>query len=286
MFRKLANFVRYIKLNKMPPKQGLVLDIGSGNNPFPRADILMDLSIVDDTERDSEIIIDRPFVVADINHIPFYDKTFDYVYCSHLIEHLDNPENGIRELTRVAKAGYIETPSILRETLYKYDFHKWKVYNYNNRLIFVEKLHDIGLKHLRQYISILNPKAKNSITKLLSVYGIVAYFWNNTIEYDIFRQTNEFDRTKLVTDYNIKDLSSNISKLINKKQSYSGLKISVKSLLIRVLVRNINKISQKDIINLLVCPYDKSKLIKNDGYLVCEHCNKAYPLINKIPIMI
>ena len=51
------------KLN--PPRTGLVLEIGSGDNPNARSDILCDRFISDDTERGGNIVIDRPLVVAD-----------------------------------------------------------------------------------------------------------------------------------------------------------------------------------------------------------------------------
>ena len=42
--------------------------------------------------------------------MPFADKTFDYAICSHVLEHVERPDTVIAELTRVAKAGYIEVP--------------------------------------------------------------------------------------------------------------------------------------------------------------------------------
>lgn len=69
----------------------VVLDIGSGNNPILRADILVDRFTRTDAERSSGIIIDRPFINADAQWLPFKDKSVDFIYCSHLLEHIPEP---------------------------------------------------------------------------------------------------------------------------------------------------------------------------------------------------
>lgn len=41
--------------------------------------------------------------VTDIYHLPFADKQFDTVLCSHTIEHVDDPQRFFEELSRVGK---------------------------------------------------------------------------------------------------------------------------------------------------------------------------------------
>ena len=43
-----------------PPAKGLVLEIGSGDNPNPRADILVDKFLFDNTERHRQGISKAP----------------------------------------------------------------------------------------------------------------------------------------------------------------------------------------------------------------------------------
>lgn len=50
---------------------------------------------------------------------PFPDKFFDFSFCSHLLEDVRDPLAVVRELSRVAKAGYVETPSREREIFAK-----------------------------------------------------------------------------------------------------------------------------------------------------------------------
>ena len=121
------------KLN--PPPTGLVLEIGSGDNPHARSDILCDRFISDDTERGGSIVIDRPLVVADAHHLPFKDGAFVYTICSHILEHMDEPEQFARELRRVSPAGYIQSPSEIAERLFHWSFHRWYVNLIGDRLV-------------------------------------------------------------------------------------------------------------------------------------------------------
>ena len=109
------------------PKNAFVLEVGSGNNPNPRSDILVDRYLFDNGQRAGgfRIFVDRPLVVADGYRLPFKDKAFDYVICSHILEHLPDPKKFIIEMTRIGKAGYIEVPSAVSERIFGWNFHLW-----------------------------------------------------------------------------------------------------------------------------------------------------------------
>jgi uncharacterized protein YbaR (Trm112 family) len=117
----------------------LVLEIGSGHNPKVRADVLCDKYLLDDTERGGAIVADRPFVVGDAEALPFRDGAFDYVICTHVLEHAQDVERFIAELQRVATAGYIETPSEVGEWLYGWEYHRWLVNRIDGRLVLRRK---------------------------------------------------------------------------------------------------------------------------------------------------
>lgn len=42
-------------------------------------------------------------IIADINHLPFRDAIFSFIYARNVLEHLDNPFVGLGELQRVMK---------------------------------------------------------------------------------------------------------------------------------------------------------------------------------------
>ena len=112
-----------------------VLEIGSGHNPKARSDVLCDKFIEDDEQRGGKIIADRPIVEADGQFLPFSDKAFDYVICSHVLEHVEDPRQLIAELMRVANRGYIETPSEIGERIYGWHYHNWVINLIDDRLV-------------------------------------------------------------------------------------------------------------------------------------------------------
>jgi SAM-dependent methyltransferase len=81
----------------------------------------------DNTERGGNLVIDRPLVVADAHHLPFREGAFAYIICSHILEHMDDPPQFVRELERVGEAGYIGSPSEIAERLFHWSFHRWYV---------------------------------------------------------------------------------------------------------------------------------------------------------------
>ena len=158
-------------------KQGdKVLDIGSGGYPFPLATHLADFyegktsHRYEDLKRD-----DRPLIICNLESTPFADKEFDFVYCSHVLEHVDAPEQACEELMRIGKRGYIETPSKISDTMFNFtkipNHHKWHIQLLGNTLIFMEwkpsERRDLGTDYFfHQYHS----KWKNHFQDLV---------WNN-----------------------------------------------------------------------------------------------------------
>ena len=98
----------------LPVKEsGLVLDVGSGGTPYPRSDVLLD-RLTDDQHRCGDsMTLDRPSVFGDAQRMSFKDKAFDFVVASHILEHMADPEQFLKELQRAGKAGYIETPNAI-----------------------------------------------------------------------------------------------------------------------------------------------------------------------------
>ena len=83
-----------------------VLDLGGTAIRFEHGRV----TVVDVFEPEWEC---ERFVGLDLCHddLPFDDKEFDVCICSHTLEALDYPFRAIHEMQRVARRGYIETPS-------------------------------------------------------------------------------------------------------------------------------------------------------------------------------
>jgi ubiquinone/menaquinone biosynthesis C-methylase UbiE len=58
---------------------------------------------------------------------PFPDKHFDFLICSHVLEHLKDPVRTCSEFSRIAKAGYIEVPFYCVDLYIRNNdvIHKW-----------------------------------------------------------------------------------------------------------------------------------------------------------------
>ena len=83
-----------------------VLEVGPGFVPFPRADAFVDMRQLPTVAADKMHVID-----LNQQQLPFEDKSFDFIYCRHVIEDMYNPFRLLHEMSRVGKSGYIEMPS-------------------------------------------------------------------------------------------------------------------------------------------------------------------------------
>jgi hypothetical protein len=107
-------------------KQSLVLEIGSGHNPHPRADILLDRSLLENAERQNMALkADRPLVIGTGECLPFKNNSFNFVYAAQVLEHAGNPELFAKELMRVSIKGLIVVPHTIRERLFGWPYHQW-----------------------------------------------------------------------------------------------------------------------------------------------------------------
>ncbi len=174
-------FVRKIQPGFLIKKKSLVVDIGSGDKPFWRADVFVDDLSLGDVQRASESKTIHNlgiFVDANVNSLPFRDKYFDFSFCSHLLEHVDDPAKAIGEITRVSKAGYVEIPNGIIESVQPFISHLWFVYINKKKLIFVrksKKMHEVLTQNNNKFFPVIN-KSKDPFIRL---------YWNKKIEFEV-----------------------------------------------------------------------------------------------------
>ncbi len=110
-----------------------VLEIGPGSMPHPRADVFLDRRFptqqIAYTQRGNAPDAADPSrtVYYDGGRFPFDNQAFDYVICSHVIEHVPDDEMDlfVREIQRVASRGYLEFPSVFYELINYQKCHHW-----------------------------------------------------------------------------------------------------------------------------------------------------------------
>lgn len=125
---------------KPPRVNGRILDVGSGNNPLDIATHLVDFYPENDHERGGNLDIPsgKEFKEGNIESIPYPEGFFDFVHAAHILEHAQNPEKALSELSRVAGCGYIETPAaaieqgthLPGEAGPGWSFHRWMVWSF------------------------------------------------------------------------------------------------------------------------------------------------------------
>ncbi len=120
-----------------------VLDVGSGNHPLPLATHQAEYAISDDTYGRAGQALRRiegiQLVQASVEALPFADKSFDFIYCSHIMEHVIDPAAACRELSRVGRRGYIESPNRAKDLFLhqaQSSNHRWVLSRSGSKLVF------------------------------------------------------------------------------------------------------------------------------------------------------
>jgi len=118
-----------------------VLEVGGGHNPHPRSNVVVDKYTDTNYHRsgDIKVLKNQTFMQADGENLPFKDKEFDYVICCQVLEHVEDPHRFLAEQFRVAKRGFMETPSLLGEYLFPRESHKWIIQEFDDTLYMVDK---------------------------------------------------------------------------------------------------------------------------------------------------
>jgi len=143
--------VKRLPVLKRPYFARRILEVGPGHNPFRGVTHLLERDVHEGRERGGNaLFVPRAakLIVGEATDLPFGTGVFDYVYASHVLEHVEQPERACRELMRVGRAGYIETPSpfleqglaLQDETSPEHWFHRWFVFALGpDRLVFEPK---------------------------------------------------------------------------------------------------------------------------------------------------
>jgi len=178
-------------LEKTIPAEAKVLEVGPGTVPFKRANAYVDFVDIPGLENFTKLD-------AASGKLPFDDKEFDFCYARHLLEDSWNPFNLCEEMSRVGKAGFIETPSPIAELgrgvdggsppFRGYHHHRWCVWTVAKELRFVTKYPFI------EYLKFEEEKIDDALKQ--QRYWNTHYLWEDRINYRHLQSPLDFDIPK------------------------------------------------------------------------------------------
>ena len=112
-------------LKNLEPTAETMLDVGCGRGYWLNkvAGTTPGLKLTGCDLYDNVLLNNANYAKANIENLPFADKTFDIVTCHHTIEHVRNLEKAISELRRVTKQQLIIATPCQRYYYYTLDLH-------------------------------------------------------------------------------------------------------------------------------------------------------------------
>jgi uncharacterized protein YbaR (Trm112 family) len=239
-----------------PPSTGLVLDVGAGHEPIARADLVVDKYIADDFERERGLSFAKPVVVADGHALPLADDAFSYVIAAHVLEHATDPVQFADELSRVGRSGFVQVPSREAELTFGWPFHPWLIDRSAETLQFHPRGHHAAVAGTWFHIQAATP-----VFGLW--YGAHRDVWHHTIHWiggfkvDVIAES----RAPQTATFDI-ERSRAVATAADTKPLTAAL---------RALLR---------------CPADKQPLADDTGALRCTVCDRSYPVVNHVPLLI
>lgn len=171
---------------------GLVVEIGPGDRPFSAAKEFVG------TKSDKVNYGGKPFHEIDLNgdQLPYADQSVDFVYCRHTLEDLDNPLHLLKEIRRVAKAGWIECPSPLAETCHDVDApgaeYKGKGYSHHRSIVWSggSKLHVVPKLPIIDSLPIVE---RHDLLVDAPWYWNTYHLWSGPLEFYCHRNEQDFN---------------------------------------------------------------------------------------------
>jgi ubiquinone/menaquinone biosynthesis C-methylase UbiE len=169
-----------------------VLEIGPGAHPYHRSDVLLELEYASEEEKiaqfghQEKLVSDKTIVYYNGTDFPFLDNEFDYVICSHVLEHVPDVRKFISEIYRVSKhGGYFEYPMIYYDYLYNIDVHV-NFLKFDGKTLKYFKKEKTPLSYFQPVQNLFNYSLKNGYVSFVNEmlpYLIEGFEW--TMQFDI-----------------------------------------------------------------------------------------------------
>jgi SAM-dependent methyltransferase len=188
-------------------KNDKVLEIGPGATPFWRSDVFLEKKYetkdeyIAQTGHVGELVTDKRVVYYDGWAFPFEDKAFDYVICSHVLEHVDDPDFFLKEIQRVGKMGYLEFPTVYYDYIYNFPEHPMLL-NFDGQKINWMPKSESGFntyKNVQSFFYRTCELEYFSLINDLKAYFFQGFEWTNTIASQRVQQLDQlcYDLSKI-----------------------------------------------------------------------------------------
>ena len=206
-----------------------VLEIGPGGTPHPRANVFLEkiYENPDDARRQRgktpALKTDKEIFFYEGDKFPFNDDEFDYVICSHVLEHVENVDIFISEINRIAKKGYLEYPTVYYDYIYDFPEHTTFVLKRKNTINWMLKKETCldKFKNVNSLFYQSLMKGHNGIIDDLKEFLFQGFEWSDVII------------TKHVTDiehvcYNIAEIDIPENQMLRKKKQDTSMSNKIK----------------------------------------------------------
>ena len=171
----------YIENLLSQKKDWKILDIGCGYSANNYATTICDVQDL------SNFYKNKNFVILKNNDLPFDDNQFDFVICSHVMEHVKDLKYFIKEIERVSKRGYIELPTKLEDNLVfeNKKEHLWQMDfdDVNHKLLISKKI---------QFLEpVLTVSTIQKMRKYFKSSLVLELLWEDKIEYEFIEENQD-----------------------------------------------------------------------------------------------
>lgn len=250
----------------------VVLEVGSGGNPFPRSDILVDAFGEETSERNWEpLSTERPTFEGFGEELPFRDKAFDYVIACHVLEHSIDPAKFLNELQRVAKEGYIELPNSLFERLCPYDDHRLEVKLQGETLNIYHKKASVQDPWFSSAIMGDFSKILNRLFRKNPYLFNVCLHWKSSISYNIVNEPETFKKkeSSVRPKFFTLPFKARVKRFVLNSVNKATRKIS----------RYQRKINLLELLRCRNCHSENFLSGSNDGVFICKQCGDKIKMV-------
>lgn len=177
-----------------------VLEIGPGASPHPRSDIYLELRYLSKDDEQAQfgytgdLVSTKPIVFYNGTRFPFNDKEFDYVICSHVLEHVPDVPFFLNEILRVSSRGYIEFPTVYYDYLFNIPVHQNFLF-WDGNLIRWNKKSEFPLEKFliiqSMFLKALERQSVSIVGELTELF-IQGFEWNDTLIFERHHLLKDF----------------------------------------------------------------------------------------------